>query len=216
MITLAAPCVRHYHLLEKLFASAERGSVKPDRYVVVDNGTRLKESGIALPANTDVHNFGKNIGVAATWNYVFKTYPDWIIISNDDVELHEHTVERLVQAAESNPESLFLYPSYLPGAMFCVFLMKHALVDRIGAFDEKFYPAYFEDNDFHRRMKLAGITELQVDGASYDHVGSASLKDLDPKAMEQHHERFRMNRAYYEFKWGGPPGQETLTVPRQQ
>lgn len=213
MITLAAPCIRHYHLLGKLFASAERGSMKPNSYVVIDNGTKCKESGVALPPNTDIHNFGRNIGVAAAWNAVFRMYPDHIIISNDDVEVHVDTIEKLITAAEQS-DAEFLYPDHA-GAMFCVFLMKRSLIERIGPFDEKFHPAYFEDNDFHRRMKLAGVKELQVRGVSYSHVGSASLKDLSPKQLEEHHQRFRMNRAYYEFKWGGIPGQETLTVPRK-
>jgi hypothetical protein len=63
-------------------------------------------------------------------------------------------------------------------------------------------------------MKLAGIKELQLEDVSYTHVGSASLKDLSGAEMAEHHRRFRANQRYYQHKWGGLPGHETLTEPR--
>lgn len=217
MITLACPCIKRYDLLEKFLASAERGSVRPDKYVVVDNGGKLHnevaEGRLKLPVNTETHWCGKNIGVSATWNKILRENPDWVIISNDDVELHERTIESLVQAADET-DADFLYPSFNPGAMFCVFLIKHSCVDKIGYFDERFWPAYFEDNDYHRRMKLGGVKELQVANASYDHVVSASLKTNTAEEMEQHHKNFRRNQNYYHLKWGGLPGAEIYDVPK--
>jgi GT2 family glycosyltransferase len=211
MITLAAPCIRHYNLAAKLFESAERGSAKPDKYVLIDTGTHFKTSGVVLPTNAEVHNFGKNIGVAAAWNAIYRMYPDWVIISNDDVEMHERTIAELVHAAETT-DAEFIFPNQ-PGNMFCVFLMKHSVIAKIGTFDERFWPAYFEDNDYHRRMQFAGIKELKVD-VHYDHIGSASLKALSGAEMKAHHDQFRKNQKYYVHKWGGLPGHETLTKPR--
>lgn len=220
MITLAAPCYRRYDLLQKLFESAERGTRKPDQYVVVDNGLQLPdkvESGeIVLPKNTTVIHTGRANGVAGAWNMVHRAYPDWVIISNDDVELDEYCVERMVEAAEDETnDAEFFFPAYSPGAMFCVFLIKHTLLERIGYFDERFYPAYFEDNDYHRRMKLAGAKECLVPGASYGHFGSATLKSFSDLEMFRHHEEFERNKRFYIDKWGGEPGAETQTIPQR-
>lgn len=216
-VVLAAPCLRRYDLLQKLCESAERGTRKPDRYFIVDNGGQLaakRASGeIRLPETAVSTYAGKPLGVAGAWNLALRENRDsHVIISNDDVELHAPTIESLVRGAEET-DAEFIFPKFNPGAMFCVFLIKHSLVDRIGEFDERFYPAYFEDNDFHRRMRLAGVKELQVDSASYDHVVSATLKSFNGQEMAEHHVNFERCRAHYIKKWGNVPGQEAYDKP---
>ena len=218
-VILAAPCVKRYDLLQKLFESAERGTRKPDRYFAVDNGgglcTKQASKEICLPKNTTVVHMGRHIGVAGTWNLALGEHPDaWVVISNDDVELHAATIESLVQAAEDHFEAGFIYPAFNPGAMFCVFIVKHRVVAQIGGFDEQFYPAYFEDTDFHHRMKKAGIVEFAAPNASYDHVGSATMKSFNEREMKTHHEQFKANRNRYIAKWGSVPGLEAYDVPK--
>jgi GT2 family glycosyltransferase len=91
-------------------------------------------------------------------------------------------------------------------------MVKLSLFERVGFFDERFYPAYFEDNDFHYRMKLAGATEA-IAPCGYDHVNSATIQKYTPKQKEAHHERFKRLRSYYVKKWGGMPGSEAYTIP---
>ncbi len=216
-LVLAAPCYRRYDLLAKMLESAERGSRKPDGYFVIDNGCKMHEQlasgAISVPDSTVVASTGRANGVAGAWNMAFAQNPDaTILITNDDVEFHPGTIEALERAADG--EGDFFFPSHSPGAMFCVFLLRRGAYDRIGPFDERFYPAYFEDNDYHRRMKLLGIREVLVDGASYDHVGSATLKSFDKHEQGKHNEEFKANQRRYKEKWGGYPGHETLEVPR--
>jgi GT2 family glycosyltransferase len=215
MLTLGVPCFRRYDLLQRLLESAERGTVKPDRYMVIDNGSQLRQKiaggEIVLPPSAEVHNFNRNIGVSAAWNKILTGSPDWVVISNDDVEFAPDMLEKLVRAAETS-EAEYLFPGSA-GSMFCVFLVKQSGYAKIGPFDENFFPAYFEDNDYHRRMKLLNIHELQVPDAGYLHVGSAYLKSLSPEELAIHHHQFDVNRDYYYRKWGGNPGSETLTTP---
>jgi GT2 family glycosyltransferase len=209
-VTLAVPCVRRYDLLQKLFESAELGSVKPDRYLVVDNGTTLpaeRAAGrIRLPESTVVYSPGRNMGVSASWNYIFQHCPDWVIVANDDIELGKETLESFVACAESTDAEFI---SSAAGATFCLFLMKHGCYSKVGGFDEVFYPAYFEDNDYHWRMKAVPIKETRVDHAAFTHVGSAWLKSMTPQERGEHDHRFRCNQEYYCQKWGGLPGHET-------
>jgi GT2 family glycosyltransferase len=97
--------------------------------------------------------------------------------------------------------------------MFCVFLLKRFAFERVGRFDERFYPAYFEDNDYHRRMKLAGIKEAFVEDTGYEHVGSATLKSFSPEETQEHHRNFVRLRELYVLKWGGLPGAEIYETP---
>lgn len=216
-VVLAVPCLRRYDLLQKLCESAERGTRKPDSYFIVDNGGnlpgKLASGEVHLPPTALVASQTKPRGVAGAWNLALRENKGaHVIISNDDVELHASTVEALVRGAEET-DAEFIATAFNPGAMFCVFLIKHSLIERIGAFDERFYPAYFEDNDYHRRMKLAGVQELQVDGASYDHVGSATLKVLSAQEIQQHNKDFERNRKLYIQKWGNVPGLEAYDKP---
>jgi hypothetical protein len=117
-----------------------------------------------------------------------------------------------VSAAEERETSLFLFP-FEAGAMFCVFLIKHECWQRVGRFDESFWPGYFEDDDYHRRMKLIGIEEFQVPDTDYYHHVSATLKTLSPTERGVQSTQFVRNREYYIHKWGGLPGRETLSSP---
>lgn len=212
-VTLAVPCYRRHDLLAKLVESAERGTRKPDRYVVVDTGGWSKEHSYPWPANLEVVDLGGNVGLPAVWNRVMERYPDWVIFSNDDVEFGPYLVENLARAADES-SALFLFP-HEAGAMFCVALVKHECWDKVGHFDEKFWPGYFEDNDYHRRMKLLQVEELQVKNTDYYHHVSATLNSLNGEERRVHDANFRKNQMYYVHKWGGLPGHETLTTPRK-
>lgn len=212
-VTLAVPCFKRHDLLAKLIQSAERGSRKPDRYVIIDTGGWSKTTQHGWPDNTDVLDLGGNVGLPVVWNRVMERYPDWVIFSNDDVEVGERLVENMARVADNDPAE-FLFPLDA-GAMFCVCLVKHSCWTKVGPFDEKFWPGYFEDNDYHRRMKLKGIAERFVLGADYYHHVSATLSTLSGKEREEHDRCFERNRDYYRDKWGGLPGHETRTEPKK-
>lgn len=80
-------------------------------------------------------------------------------------------------------------------------------------FDEGFTPAYHEDNDFHRRLKLAGFGD-RIYGLNvpFLHYGSGTLTH-NPRMRETWPARFAKCQEYYIQKWGGLPGSETFTVP---
>jgi len=83
-------------------------------------------------------------------------------------------------------------------------------------FDEGFVPAYHEDNDFHRRLQLAGFGE-RIYGLNipFLHYGSATV-NRSPDIRAQWQPRFAACQRYYVEKWGGLPGSETFTFPFNQ
>lgn len=220
LVTLAVPTLTRYDLLVKLIESAERGSRKPDRYFIVDNGGHLRanldDGKLVFPTVKDMQIVAAaNMGVAASWNLALRRCGDWTIISGDDVELHERTIEKFIVAAEA-PELQdcgMLVTDQVGVPEWSLFLHKIALTERVGWYDQKFWPAYYEDNDYAYRMKLAGEHRYAVAGAGCEHVGSATVKAMDAAATERHHFAFCACQATYIAKWGGLPGLETRTVP---
>lgn len=82
-------------------------------------------------------------------------------------------------------------------------------------FDEGFIPAYHEDNDYHRRLKLAGFGE-KIFGVNvpFLHYGSGTLNS-NPTLREGWAPKFAACQAYYQRKWGGMPGTEVYQTPFQ-
>lgn len=84
-----------------------------------------------------------------------------------------------------------------------------------GLFDQKFYPAYFEDNDFHYRIKLAGMRAVKTNSALYYHFGSRTIKENE-EVGHISNTYYLTNRQRYIEKWGGKPGKEKFKTPFNQ
>ena len=83
----------------------------------------------------------------------------------------------------------------------CLLLMRRALIDRIGFFDERF-PLYFEDADLSLRVRKAGYKIVQLQSASFVHLYNRSGQTAHALAME----RYWTSRRLYLRKWWGAYG----------
>lgn len=155
-----------------------------------------------------------NYGVSCAWNQFVRDAKrdgyDAVIIANDDITLYYDTVPALVAAL--NQGHKFVYAETKEAA-FTLFGMRCDLADEIGFFDEKFWPAYFEDNDYWYRMQLAGITPQPVQCLGYLHAKSATLGKFGLERKLMHFHNFDKNEQYYIEKWGGLPHAEQYTQP---
>lgn len=81
-------------------------------------------------------------------------------------------------------------------------------------FDERFAPAYHEDNDYHRRLELAGLGD-RIFGVNFPflHFGSGTVNAMEPAARTRFHDKFHACQQYYVEKWGGLPHHETYLHP---
>src|SRR5262245_14108996 len=155
MITLAIPTLNRFDLLLPCVRSALAGTVVPDLVLVIDNSAGLCP---AIAGASIVHGRQPQ-SVAKAWNDAARrTDYDHLIISNDDVVFAPDTIETLLIAAESRPDAGIVYA--IPGAAFSLFYLRRACYLNVGAFDERFAVAYFEDNDYSWRMSRIGWTEL--------------------------------------------------------
>lgn len=99
-----------------------------------------------------------------------------------------------------------------PHPNFSCYMIDADTVAKVGMFDEDFFPAYFEDNDYHYRIKLAGGTAIANTKAIFVHYGSRTQNQEAGKPVVPG-DTFRANEAYFIRKWGGSPGHEKFDHP---
>lgn len=108
-------------------------------------------------------------------------------------------------------------PVWQPGPDFSCFCVDRRLFEIVGKFDEGFDPCYFEDNDMHRRIVLAGFEGYAV--TPYWHYRSMTKRTDPERDAFLANGGFARSRSHYCRKWGvpddgqNPIGRETFTVP---
>lgn len=198
--TLVIPTLNRFDLLVGALNSAH--SSHPHRLAIIDN-SRLGWS------------------VAKSWNEGIKAAfgihnSKYAIVSNDDVIYHKDCLDAMVETAEkgallvacrhlSSPDDL---SSEVTRGGFSLFLITRECVLRTGWFDEHFFPAYYEDGDYHWRMHLAGISDSLAEGAGFFHYGSQTI-NVNQETARFFSPKFEHNQRLYLAKWGNlPEGQK--------
>lgn len=152
-----------------------------------------------------------NRGVAASWNLIIRTGTerghDWWFIGSNDAFLHPGSL----RAAVAMPKEADVAVWHLHAWNF--FLLGRRAIERVGFFDENFYPAYKEDQDYSYRCHLAGLRRVDVPGAGAEHVGSATIRSNPAYAARNEDTHFNWNRNHYLLKWGGDAGAEQFRHP---
>ena len=174
------------------------------------------------------NNYDTNIGVAAAWNlfmeWAINDGIDMLFIVNDDVTFEPGSFDKAVESFAEKPSDCIVMTchcsyaedQFYPGmADFCCFALNpKEAVDKVGLFDhENFQPAYYEDNDYMRRIKLAGFEYYLYGGLKVHHEGSKTQFWNGEDKRVVTHEAFRKNQNNYVKKWGGLPGAETYQTP---
>jgi GT2 family glycosyltransferase len=202
-VIVAVPTIVRHDLLRRLLESCDRGSLRPDGYLVIDNGDMAFEC-----AGVRVHRPVKNLGVAGSWNYALRAYPEAnVVLVNDDVIMPRVAVEQMVEAALEHR-----VPTHVRLGDFTVHMHTPGIVDIVGWYDERFWPAYYEDLDYFYRLARAGVRmvnlPIEVPG---DRNGTWSRA---PRRLGRQLEKgHRRNARYYRRKWGGNPGHERYLCP---
>jgi hypothetical protein len=131
---------------------------------------------------------------------------------HNDAEAEPGTVEGLYQMARAKTKNgdkwgvIFTYYDTLAAYNTAAFA-------EVGPWDQNL-PQYFTDNDMYRRMRLAGY-ELAESHLPVKHVGSQTIHS-DPIRRQVNAITFPIYERYYQFKWGGGPGQERYERPFNQ
>ena len=193
---LIVPVLNRYDLLDRMVSSID---YPVGHLLIIDNGASdvLEDMSIDVPAcveHTTYLPMPANLGVAASWNLGIRSFPyaeRWFIASND-VQFEPGALQGLSEARTDEITLSSMFPFWQ------AFSLGYEAVRRIGLFDEGFFPAYFEDNDYQRRAEHAGVTIRKVDMPMI-HDNSSTINS-DRKLMENNSRTFTSNQAYFSAK----------------
>jgi hypothetical protein len=143
-----------------------------------------------------------NWGVAGGWNILLReafynrNYDGVVIVGSDTQFLNGFW--------DSFATDLGKYDFIESSHQFNCFYMSKDCFDIVGSFDENFYPAYVEDDDYRIRLQKAKIVYTVNKGSKrlllHDH---SSTVRRNPKYALSSFKTFPMNKEYMTKKWGG-------------
>ncbi len=196
---LGVPTLCRYDLLDDLLKSASAGTVTPTGYLIVDNGGGYGRAraehciGPRMAGNLVIVDPGENWGVARSWDHILERSEDEpVVIANDDVVLGRSTFEEMSAAATR--------AFFVSGDGWCLFAQHPECTKRVGWYDEHFWPAYYEDTDYHVRLLRAGIMPVRPLSEPVQHGGWSTTRAVgDAPWLVEGRER---NRRYLISKWG--------------
>lgn len=214
---LAITVLNRYDLLRQQLASLAVGTVKPSKILIVDNGGRFGDaiSGELMPLweRTTVLGTDQERALARSWNHALRwgfTNHEAVVIANDDIVWARTGYRALAEGIRYGEPDMATTETV--GGFVC-FALTRQIVAGLGYFDERFFPAYFEDEDYRYRMKLVGLVPRSVPGAVIEHVESATVQAMPADQRETFKLHFQSNLSLYRQKWGGVVGEETCTEP---
>jgi GT2 family glycosyltransferase len=172
---------------------------------IIDNG----DQGIENKYGDKVKIYNKkeeNLSVAGSWNRLCQNIfanSEYALILNDDIYLgrKQYEIEILLNQHR--------HDFYLSMCEWSVFIIPRKTYIKIGMFDEEFSPAYYEDNDYEYRMKLAGIRPFKIPFLNPVVYKNSQTMEKNPALLNYS----KMNKSRYESKWGGLPNQEKYKSP---
>jgi len=198
-INIVIPTINRADLLEESFNDLKESGVLAESNLLIIDNANQDLSFIKRNKNTETYRPDSNLGVAASWNYGINYLfglndsTEAVLVLNDDIVMGK-TPEELKKIIKKAVKQNALVTG---SNHWCALVMPRTVFDEIGDFDETFFPAYYEDNDYERRMRLAGLNILKD-------------PDLDPKIFRNSqtiekspaiNHRFNDNKAYFFKKW---------------
>lgn len=164
---LVVPTLTRHDLLDRMLRSVD---THVGHLVVIDNSGRGVVGGSGPWERMTVLPMPCNLGVAASWNLAIRLAhrEPYVVVCSDDMWWPEGALRQLENLA--GEDSLVLAANFPHWQAFAVGMR---VVQQVGLFDEGYYPAYFEDKDYERRMGVAGV-KVTV-GPSTGHDNSSTL-----------------------------------------
>ena len=149
--------LKQYDVLKKCVAHVKANTIQPDKIYIMDHGRelgKLDDCTVITPP--------KHPGLAASWNFLLRLiHPDSAIILNDDCFLRPEAFEELMKPFGH---------ALVRGHGHAAFRQDEWVTTTVGDYDPCYYPAYYEDADYMRRMQLLRIPWI-------DQIGRASCRE---------------------------------------
>jgi GT2 family glycosyltransferase len=213
-VFIGIPILNRADLLERCLDHVDH----PAHLLVVNNNSvderfNARLCRLAKARGFELSSQPRNLGVAASWNRIVETGIahgfDLVFIGSNDTFLYPGSLAAVLALDKSDDEVVWHLASWN------FFAIHRRAIDRVGWFDENFYPAYKEDQDYSYRCALAGVKRIQAyfTGAGAEHLGSQTIYSDAHYLACNAHTHLRLNEAYYRKKWGGHHGCERYATP---
>jgi GT2 family glycosyltransferase len=183
---LGCATLKRFDLADRLLASIDY----PVEHLVIVDNSGLDSWQPIQPAAVKkmwVIRVPYGLGLVGAWNLIVKATPYapyWVLI-NDDAHFEPGAMQ--IIADHANPEGVG-HPQIEP-QWTCMVLGEEA-VKVVGLYDERFYPLYFDDNDYNRRLNLAGVLQYAIPAVIH-HDNSSSIDPVKNTLT------FRRNQAWF-------------------
>jgi GT2 family glycosyltransferase len=193
---LIVPVLNRYDLLDRMVSSIDYPVA---HLLIIDNGasTVIEDVGIDVPAcveHTTYLPMPANLGVSGSWNLGIKSFPysdRWFFTSND-VQFQPGALEKLSEARRDEITLSKMFP------LWQTFALGYEAVRRVGLFDERYFPAFCEDNDYTWRAEQAGVTIRSLH-VPMVHDNSSTINS-DRNLLEKNARTFPMNAELFHEK----------------
>lgn len=101
-LSVVIPVMR-WDLVLDLLKDIESNTRIPEKVMLINNSKTPSDFPKAFSFNTEILDFGKNIGVNAAWNYAFKNCGDsHLSILNDDIRICQYFFEMTQEGLEAD------------------------------------------------------------------------------------------------------------------
>lgn len=210
---------------EDLFASLKNHD-EEIRYYIFFHGTD-KELDRRLDGHLKDRNalylpFGTNRGLARSWNegmrFSFRDGNRHTLIINDDVSFVPGGFRQFIDFLDSTPHQIAtlrgLEVGGSPDAGEIVvqecscWVPTPSLIEKVGFLDQNLMPAYYEDVDFIRRMRLLGEEWTIDQRVLVMHNRNQTIRTAKHLSKPSFH-----SEPYHIFKWGGAHEKEVYKHP---
>jgi GT2 family glycosyltransferase len=115
---------------------------------------------------------------------------EWVMVASDDVMF---PAGALAGFAEASGEDRLVVSTTWPH--WCAFTIGMRVVQAVGLFDEGYYPAYFEDTEYERRLSQCEIG-LTI-GPAVAHDNASTLNSPGQNFGHKNRETYKANQQLY-------------------
>jgi GT2 family glycosyltransferase len=187
---MIVPTLTRHDLLDRMLRSVD---CHVGHLVVIDNSGRGIVGGTGPWERMTVLPMPANLGVAASWNLAIRMAhrEPWVLICSDDMWWPGNALGEF--AAQSSEDALVVSSTW---PHWCAFTIGMRVVQKVGLFDEGYYPAYFEDTEYERRLRRAGVQRQM--GPAVDHSNASTLNTPSADFGNRNGHSYEQNKALFE------------------
>lgn len=164
-----------------------------------------------------VDNTVQNRGVAASWNMgarkVLAQHRDWLVICSAAMRFAGRGIHSFTDQLAAHKDADAVEAACDLG--WHLIAIPFRTLDKVGLFDENFFPAYMEDLDYGYRIRVACGIDYVPGVESWPKVPVAAHLESAAHGIQLAGVRGdgAQQAAYFAAKWGGPSGQEKFVRP---